>query len=358
VPQRLPDELFLASRGAAGPLAGAGPRPIEARLSAELFASGRWPAADAQTSTRDTEPGLPDAGAIIDKFRLEALLGVGGFAAVYRATHLLLGTTVALKLLRPRAGRRGAALSDALCAEARFAARIDHPNVVRVYDVTQTPERTYVVMEYIAGETLDQLIRSRGALPLSTVLRVGLDVAAGLQAGLECQLTHRDIKPRNIIVTPEGRAKVIDLGLASSRTEPIHVPAPRGGSRHPIVGTPGYVAPEWLTAPADVDFRADIYSLGVTLYYAACGRPPFDETDAGACLTAHCDRHIPPPRQFRPDLPEVFVRSLMRMLEKRPASRQPSYRALALELRGILESMHPASMSSAATAPGAMESRV
>ena len=231
-------------------------------------------------------------------------------------------------------------------------------NVVRVYDVTQTPEHTYVVMEYIAGETLDQLIRWRGALPLSTVLRVGLDVAAGLQAGLECQLTHRDIKPRNIIVTPEGRAKVIDLGLAHSRVDSVYLPAPRGGGRHEVVGTPGYVAPEWVTAPADVDFRADIYSLGITLYYAACGRLPFEATDAGTCLTTYCDRHIPPPQQFRPDLPEVFVRSLMRMLEKRPASRQQSYRALELELRTILESMHPSSISSATAVPGALESRV
>jgi serine/threonine-protein kinase len=358
VPQRLPDELFLVSRAVGGHIASAGPRPIEPTLAAELFASGHSRAADVQTSARETEPRMPSPGAIIDKFRLDALLGVGGFASVYQATHLLLGTTVALKLLRPRPGPRGAALSDALCAEARFAARISHPNVVRVYDATQTPEHTYVVMEYIAGETLEQLIRWRGALPLSAVLRVGLDVAAGLQAGLECQLMHRDIKPRNIIVTPEGRAKVIDLGLAHSRAESIYLPAPRGGGHRNVVGTAGYVAPEWVTAPADVDFRADIYSLGVTLYYAACGSPPFGATDAGACLTVHCDRPIPPPRQFRPDLPEAFVRSLMRMLEKRPALRQQSYRELELELHAILESMHPSSISSATATRRAMESRV
>ena len=357
VPQRLPHALFRVSPGV-GHLASAGPRPIEPRLAPELFASGRSRSADAQTFARESEPGMPRPGTIIDKFRLDALLGVGGFACVYRATHLLLGTTLALKLLTPRPGQRGAALSDALCAEARFAARINHPNVVRVYDATQTPEHTFVVMEYIAGETLEQLIRRRGALPLTTVLRVGLDVAAGLQAGLECQLMHRDIKPRNIIVTPEGRAKVIDLGLAHSRAESIYLPAPPGGRRRDVVGTAGYVAPEWLTAPADVDFRADIYSLGVTLYYAACGSPPFGATDRDTCLTAHCDRPIPPPRRYRPDLPEAFVTSLMRMLEKRPALRQQSYRELELELHAILESMHPSSMSSAAAMRRAMESRV
>jgi serine/threonine-protein kinase len=357
VPQRLPDELFQAGGAAAGCVASESPRPIDPKLPAEVFASGRSLPSAAQPATPDTEPRLPGVGTIIDKFRLDALLGVGGFAAVYRATHLLLGTTVALKLLTPRAGRRGAALSDALCTEARFAARINHPNVVRVYDVTRTPEQTYVVMEYIAGETLEQLIRWRGGLPLSTVLHVGLDVAAGLQAGLESQLLHRDIKPRNIIVTPEGRAKVIDLGLAHSRAESVYLPAPRGGGRHNVVGTAGYVAPEWVTAPADVDFRADIYSLGVTLYYAACGRLPFGATDVGACLTAHCELPIPSPRQFRPDLPEPFVRSLMRMLEKRPALRHGSYRELELELRAVLESTQPSSMASAAGAGRVMESR-
>lgn len=358
VPLRLPDALFRVSRAVAGPLPSAGPRSIEPRLAPELFANGRSRAVEADASAREMEPRRIGPGTVIDKFRLDALLGVGGFASVYRATHLLLGTTVALKLLTPKPGPRGAALSDALCAEARFAARIDHPSVVRVYDVTRTAEHTYVVMEYIAGETLEQLVRRRGALPLTSVLRIALDVAAGLQAGLDGQLMHRDVKPRNIIVTPEGRAKVIDLGLAHSRAESIYLPAPRGGGRHDVVGTAGYVAPEWVTAPADVDFRADIYSLGVTLYYAACGSPPFEATDPGASLTAHCDRPIPPPRRHRPDLPEAFVRSLMRMLEKRPGLRQQSYRELELELHAILESMHPPSISSASATRRAMESRV
>lgn len=352
VPMRLPDELFRAAHDAApqGRSAARGARPIDARLPAHLFASGGAPPA-----ALEAEPRLPSVGTIIDKFRLDALLGVGGFAAVYRATHLLLGTTVALKLLTP-SERRGDALSDALCAEARFAARINHPNVVRVYDVTQSPEQTYVVMEYIAGETLEQLIRWRGALPLPSVLSVALDVVAGLAAGLECQLLHRDIKPRNIIVTPEGRAKVIDLGLAHSRAEALYLPSPRGRGRSNVVGTSGYVAPEWVTAPADVDFRADIYSLGVTLYYAACGRLPFNASDPGACLTAHCELPIPSPRQFRPELPDNFVRLLMRMLEKRPASRHASYRELELELRAVLESMQPSSITHAAGARRAMES--
>ena len=354
VPERLPEELFRAAHDAVGSRGARlqlGPRRIEPRLPAELFASGSPP-----PSPAEAPPALPGTGTIIDKFRLDALLGVGGFAAVYRATHLLLGTTVAIKLLTPSAGRRGQARSEALCAEARFAARIDHPNVVRVYDVTQTPEHTFVVMEYIAGETLEQLIRRRGALPLHSVLSIALDVVAGLAAGLECQLLHRDVKPRNIIVTPEGRAKVIDLGLAHSRAESVYLPAPRGQGRANVVGTSGYVAPEWAKAPEDVDFRADIYSLGVTLYYAACGQLPFAAADLGACLTAHCELPIPPPRQFRPELPDSFVRLLMRMLEKTPAARHASYRELELELRAALESTQTPSNTAAAAARRGMES--
>jgi len=354
VSARLPDELFwrALSGGPSPSTAHAGRRAIDPRLPPEIFASGR-----ATPSEPPAGPRLPAIGTILDKFRLDALLGVGGFAAVYRVTHLLLGTTLALKLLTPRQDRRGPALSDALCAEARFAARINHPNVVRVYDVTQTPEQTYVVMEYIAGETLEQLIRWQGALPLSTVLHIGIDVVAGLQAGLDCQLLHRDVKPRNIIVTPEGRAKVIDLGLAHSRAEAVYLPAPPGRGQRNVVGTVGYVAPEWLTEPELVDFRADIYSLGVTLYYAACGRLPFGATDPNACLTAHCELPIPSPRQYRPDLPEPFVRLLTRMLEKRPTARHASYRELELELRAALESTRPSPIASAAEGRRAMESR-
>lgn len=346
---RLPDELFGSVASSDGPRS---TRRLDPVLPAWLFA-------DAPRAGRgsELEAQLPAVGTRVDKFRLDALLGVGGFAAVFRATHLLLGTTVALKLLRPDVALRRAGLAEALCNEARFAARIDHPNVVRVYDVTHTSELTYVVMEYIAGESLEQAIRRHGALPLRRVLEIGLDVAAGLRAGLERQLLHRDVKPRNIIVTPEGLAKLIDLGLAHSHLDAVSLPGAQSGRGRRIVGTHGYLAPEWVLEPSAVDFRADVYSLGVTLYYAATGRLPFSTTDPEACLKAHCERPVPSPRSFRSDLPEAFARLLGRMLEKRPALRHESYDVLQAELRAISEGIQPPSGSAVADQRAALEAR-
>jgi serine/threonine protein kinase len=133
-------------------------------------------------------------GSIVDKYRIDGLLGKGGFATVYKATHMLLGTRVALKLLRPTVLRRQPALGTQLCAEARFAARINHANVVRILDVT-SHALTYIVMEYIEGMSLGQRIRRQGPLAPAAQLRIGLQVLAGLEAGLEQGLIHRDIKP-------------------------------------------------------------------------------------------------------------------------------------------------------------------
>jgi serine/threonine protein kinase len=303
-------------------------RPIDPILPAHLFArprnSGRAPAAE----VRSPELG---AGAIVDKYRIESLLGVGGFAVVYLATHLLLRTQVALKMLRPQLLRRSPALATALCQEARLAARIDHPNVVRVFDVTHGPELSYVVMEYVEGQALARTIRDHGAVAPSAVVGIGLDVAAGLRAGLDQGVVHRDIKPANIILTPLQRAKIVDLGLASTIAT---AGSANGGPA--LVGTQGYMAPELAAQPAAVDFRADIYSLGVTLYHAAVGRLPFPSDDARVCLQMHCDAPVPPPHTVQPAVPERLSEVLLWMLEKRPSDRPESYEALRRALRRVL----------------------
>ncbi|HLL24665.1 MAG TPA: serine/threonine-protein kinase, partial [Kofleriaceae bacterium] len=194
--------------------------PIDAALPHEVFAPRHPPslhvAAPRSRSVRTiAEPVTLRPGTIVDKFQIEELLGVGGFAAVYRAKHLLLHSTVALKLLRPDVLARRPALASQLVQEARFAARIEHPNVVRVYDVTHTPAITYIVMEFIRGASLGRLIAERGALAPAAVVRIGLDTVDGLQAGLDQGLIHRDIKPPNILLNDAGVARIVDLGLAN-----------------------------------------------------------------------------------------------------------------------------------------------
>jgi serine/threonine protein kinase len=341
------DGVFASD--ACGPHAGA-PRAIDPHLPAHLFARPRpRPRPPARGVAAVREPPDADenfeleAGAILDKYRIEELLGVGGFGLVYLATHLLLRTQVAIKMLRPRLLRRRPGLAAALCQEARFAARIDHPNVARVLDVTHGPEITYVVMEYVEGRTLARAIQERGALPSRAVVRIGLDVAAGLRAGLAQGLIHRDIKSANIILTPLGRAKIVDLGLASTITSldasgagTLGAPAPAGPAP---VGTHGYMPPELARQPSSVDFRSDIYALGVTLYHAAVGRLPFPADDPRRCLEMHCSEPVRPAHEVDPRVPETLSRVLQWMLAKNIADRPESYDALRSALKAVLQSL-------------------
>ena len=205
----LPGDLFVSAPRQGSAATGTS----EMSMVAESLSAHTMPTA-ARRKGRPPEPDLPEPGAIIDKYRVEELVGVGGFAVVYRATHLLLNTPVALKLLRPSVLRRTPELAPLLCDEARVAARINHPNVVRVNDVTHTRHITYVVIEYVDGGSLaDYLARVRRMSP-GRALRLGIDVAEGLRAGLAAGVIHRDVKPANILMTAAGQAKVADLGLA------------------------------------------------------------------------------------------------------------------------------------------------
>jgi serine/threonine-protein kinase len=264
------------------------------------------------------------------------VLGRGGFAVVYRATHLLLGSPVAIKLLRPRVLARQPGLAALLCQEAQFAARINHPNVVRVHDVTHTDRITYVVMEYIDGRSLAETIHLSGRLRPAEVVRVGLGVAAGLRVGLAQGLIHRDIKPANVLLAADGAVKIVDLGLAHAAV-PGDGDVPPPGGRPTVVGTYGYMSPEQALDPQRIDFRSDIYALGVTLYEAATGALPFTARDPARCLELHRTQPVPPPESRVPDLPPALSQLLLWMLAKRAEDRPPSYQTLETSLRRVLD---------------------
>jgi serine/threonine-protein kinase len=253
------------------------------------------------------EPELPPLGAVIEKYRLQEIIGIGGFAAVYRARHLLLETDVALKLLRPSVVRHRPRLPRLLCEEARLAARIRHPNVVRVLDVTHTEQLTHLVMELIDGPDLAVMMRRRSRLPAKMVLKIVDHVVAGLAAGLREGLIHRDIKPSNILLTSSGITKIVDFGLARSTSE----------ASTQVVGTADYMSPEQLDRPAEVDFRSDLYSLGVTAYQALLGRLPFAVADG-----------LVPPAAVDASLPAPVSDLVMWLLERDPRSRPESHDAL------------------------------
>jgi serine/threonine-protein kinase len=284
----------------------------------------------ARPSPLDLKPRLPQLGAVIDKYQIDAVLGSGGFAMVYRATHLLLRIPVAIKLLKPEVILAHPAEAERLCEEARFAAQINHPNVARVYDVTHTKRITYIVMEYIDGVSLHEAINRDQPLPAREVVRIGIDVIQGLKAALAQGMIHRDIKPANILLTRKGVAKIVDLGLAQSSSAEA-----RGISAKPaeVVGTPTYMAPEQALSPEMVDHRSDIYSLGVTLYHAATGRVPFQGEDSIQTISMHLNQPVPSPRQHNQHFPAELERTLMWMLAKDINARPQTYDQLIEALR-------------------------
>jgi len=242
--------------------------------------------------------------------------------------------------LRPQVLARHAHLAKLLYEEARFAARIDHPNVVKVFDVTHTPSITYIVMEYIDGRSLADTIARGRALPWTRVVEIGMAVATGLKVALEARLIHRDIKPANILLSKRGEIKIVDLGLVLRAGTMGQEPGssesdPSTTGRRAAIGTFGYMAPEQAIDPERIDFRADIYALGATLYEAAVGAPPFPLGNAARCLEMHARELPPPPESRRPGLPPELSALLLRMLAKKPDERFASYDALIAALKHL-----------------------
>jgi eukaryotic-like serine/threonine-protein kinase len=275
------------------------------------------------------EPELPAPGSVLGKYRLERTIGMGGFGAVYRARHVVLDNVVALKLMRPSVIRTRPALLRLLTEEARFAARIDHANVVRVHDVATSNDHTYIVMEHVDGPDLSVMMKWRGALPYKMVVRILRHIVAALAAGLAENLVHRDVKPSNILLTRAGVTKLADFGLAQSSSA-AEITGVRG-----VVGTAAYMAPEQASDSKHVDFRSDIYSLGVTAYHALTGGLPFSDHDPKQLAVAHLTQPVVPPSRFIPAIPAALDALVIAMMAKRAEDRPPSYAAIESELRAV-----------------------
>ncbi len=254
------------------------------------------------------------------RYQILGVLGGGGMGTVYKAEHRLLDRPVVVKVINPELVHdEGLVLR--FQREARLAARLSHPNVVAVYEAEQVGPTYLLVMEYIGGETLSELVRKRGPLPVAAACELARQAAAGLQHIHEQGLVHRDIKPANLILTDGGQVKVLDLGLAL-----LKAGAPQRDLTMPqqSMGSSDYMAPEQWQDSHEVDIRADIYSLGCTLYYLLAGSPPFGVSKAPNAMRqmyAHSLAPVPPIREKRPDVPEALAAVLARMLAKDRAER-------------------------------------
>ena len=252
-------------------------------------------------------------------------IGQGGMGQVFKAVHNVMGRESAVKIL-PVHKSTPEAIAN-FTREIRTQAKLDHPNLVRAYDAGQDGSVHYLVTEYVPGTDLRRLIRSDGPLTMQQAASVIMQSALGLHHAHESNLIHRDVKPGNILVTPEGVAKVSDLGLAGFIHEGDD--DPRAGK---IVGTADYLSPEQIRNPHEVSNVSDIYSLGCTLYYAITGKVPFP----GGTPNSKAQRHLfeTPwhPKRFNPDISEEFVEVIADMMEKEPGSRIPTAAEVAARL--------------------------
>lgn len=223
------------------------------------------------------------AGKQLGHFRIEKLLGAGGMGEVYLATDLALDRPVAIKVL-PEDAALNASRRERLVREARAQARISHPHVAHIYFIGEEDSRLYFAMEYIAGETLADRI-AKGPIPVDDALAIIRAAVTGLREAEKHGVTHRDVKPSNLMIDANGIVKLLDFGLAAQR-EPDEVIEGGGVAQTSIAGTPLYMAPEQSVGDR-IDLRADIYALGATLYHLVSGKPPFDGDSPEALRTKH-----------------------------------------------------------------------
>jgi serine/threonine protein kinase len=247
-------------------------------------------------------------------YRIVDALGQGGMGQVFRAEHAIMGRTVAVKVL-PKSKSTPEAIAY-FTREIRAQAALDHENLVRALDAGHDGNVYFLVCEYVPGADLRRYLRDRGPLGMAEAATIITQAAKGLEHAHQNGLIHRDVKPANLLVTPEGHTKVSDLGLVGSLSDSDN--DPRAGK---VVGTADYLAPEQLRSPRSVTPASDIYSLGCTLYYAVTGKVPYPGGNVREKIRRHCDDTPLHPRLLNPSLSEPFVEVIAGMMEKDPADR-------------------------------------
>jgi len=262
-------------------------------------------------------------------YEIVAKLGQGGMGAVYKARQISLGREVALKML-PAELARNPEFVARFRREAMLAAQVIHPNAVQVYDTGEDGGHHFIVMEYVEGSSVDKLM-APGPVEEPRALDIVEGVAQALAAAHRKGIIHRDIKPANILLDGEGRAKLADLGIAKQTGQGTFLT--RTGLS---VGTPHYMSPEQCEGSRDIDGRADLYSLGATLFHMLCGRPVFEGDSTAAVVHKQVYQAPPDPRALNPAISEPTARLILRLLEKQRDNRPRDASELAALVRGIL----------------------
>jgi serine/threonine protein kinase len=308
-------------------------------LTADKFLSSLASFAGMDQTEPINSPPPPLIGRTLKQYRIDSILGQGGMGVVYRAQDQKLQRPVALKLLTP------AVIADPnrrkrFLLEARAAARVSHPAIAQVHDVDEEEGLIFIAIELVEGATLRDLVQ-RGELDLLGALDLAIQVAGGLARAHQAGIVHRDIKPGNVMVTPDGHAKILDFGLAKlvdleastiASGELSQLSTLDHTQAGTIKGTPAYMSPEQVKGqPADM--RSDLFSFGVMLFEMVTGQSPFQRGSAVETMHAVAFDHPPAPATIRSDVPAELARIIERCLQKRPEDRYPNARELIEELR-------------------------
>jgi hypothetical protein len=277
----------------------------------------------------------PDEIGRLGGYRVLKPLGAGGMGVVYLAEEVALRRQVALKVMRPSLANRPGARKR-FVREARAIAALEHENIVAIHQVGEADGVPFLAMPLLRGTSLEERLRQGGALPPADVVRLGRQIALGLNAAHKRGLVHRDVKPGNIWIEPDdSRAKLLDFGLAR---ELVAGAAPGGDEPlteyGTIIGTPAYLAPEQARG-LPVDGRADLFSLGCVLYRMCTGRPPFAGVDSVALLVSIAADQPPPPASVNPAVPRALSDLIMRLLAKDPKKRPSSAAEVARRLADL-----------------------
>jgi len=247
-------------------------------------------------------------------------LGSDGVGQVYLAHHVNMNRLVALKALSPQAYENDPIARERFYREARAAGTLDHPNIVHVFDLCQDGKLLYLVMEYVDGASLQTIVSQHGPIDVATAVHYVRQVAFGLQHAHELKFVHRDIRPANLLVDRGGVVKILDFGLVRSEADETGELTRQAVDRS-ILGTEDYIAPEQAVDSSKVDIRADIYSLGATLYFLLAGQPLFPEGPPGEKMIWQQVKNPTPINKLRPEVPLKLAGVVHKMLRKKPEER-------------------------------------
>ena len=305
-------------------------------LCSRLFPQVATPVEGVVSSGSPAVPVLSPVGVELDHFIIDERIGVGGMGAVFSARDTRLGRPVALKVLSPFQSRDPGSVQR-FRNEARAAAGLDHDNIARVFYVGEDRGLHFIAFEYIIGTNVRDLIAANGPLDPVDAVNYTLQIASALVHTSQIGVVHRDVKPSNIIITPTGRAKLVDLGLA--RNPELNQTSEDLTSDGTTLGTFDYISPEQARDPRGVDVRSDIYSLGCTIYHMLTGEPPYPEGNAFQKLLDHQGKQPPDPARKNPRISERLSSVIRRMMASDPDKRFSTPQALIRELMFVAEEL-------------------